>query len=116
VPHAQRLLTKDGVGNLLRGLKASSVEKKAAAAKLEALKPKVPSKSFADRLKAASGSLMNVMKKKEVKKEELNSTHPFFAFVITTTRASFKQALISLIASSSICISEWPNLSLSASY
>lgn len=73
VPQAQRLLTKDGLGNLLRGLKASSVEKKAAAAKLAALKPKVPAKSFADRLKGASGSLMNVLsKKKEEKKEEPN--------------------------------------------
>jgi type II secretory ATPase GspE/PulE/Tfp pilus assembly ATPase PilB-like protein len=72
VPHAQRLLTKDGLGNLLRGLKASSVEKKAAAAKLAALKSKLPSKTFADRLKAASGSLMNVLskKKKDEKKEE----------------------------------------------
>jgi len=73
VPSAQRLLTKDGVGNLLRGLKDSSNKKKEAAAKLAALKPKAPAKSFADRLKGAGGSVMNVLsKKKEEKKEELN--------------------------------------------
>jgi general secretion pathway protein E len=73
VPHAQRLLTKDGLGNLLRGLKDSSDKKKQAAAKLAAVKPKVPAKTFADRLKGASGSVMNVLsKKKEEKKEEPN--------------------------------------------
>ena len=73
VPSAQRLLTKNGVGNLLRGLKDSSNKKKAAAAKLAALKPKAPAKSFADRLKGAGGSVMNVLrKKKEEKKEEPN--------------------------------------------
>ncbi len=73
VPSAQRLLTKNGVGNLLRGLKDSSNKKKEAAAKLAALKPKAPAKSFADRLKGAGGSVMNVLsKKKEEKKEELN--------------------------------------------
>jgi len=73
VPSAQRLLTKNGVGNLLRGLKDSSNKKKEVAAKLAALKPKAPAKSFADRLKGAGGSVMNVLsKKKEEKKEELN--------------------------------------------
>ena len=72
VPSAQRLLTKDGIGNLLRGLKASSANKKAAAAKLAALKPKAPAKSFSDRLKGAGGSMMNAMgkKQKEEKKEQ----------------------------------------------
>ena len=74
VPSAQRLLTKDGIGNLLRGLKASSANKKAAAAKLAALKPKAPAKSLSDRLKGAGGSMMNAMgkKQKEEKKEEPN--------------------------------------------
>ena len=51
-----------------------------------------------------------------MKKEELNSTQPFLALVITTTRESYRQALISLIASSSIWASAVLNLSLSASY
>jgi hypothetical protein len=49
VPHAQRLLTKDGVGNLLRGLKASSVEKKRRPPNLQRSSPRChPSRSRTD--------------------------------------------------------------------
>jgi len=70
VPPPKRLLTKDGVKNLLQGIRDSRTEAKAAAAKAAAAKPPEPPKTLMDRVKGVGAAIQKMAVKKKVVAKE----------------------------------------------
>ena len=64
VPPAKRLLTKDGLKNMLQGFRDSRAQAKEAAAKEAAAKPPEPPKSLMDRVKGLGDTLQKLAGKK----------------------------------------------------
>ena len=65
VPPAERLLTKDGMRNLLRGFRESKARKQAEAAKVAGQNSKAAPKPLSERLKAAAQSVVGMLGRKK---------------------------------------------------